>query len=805
MRVTFDQCDSTEEVVGLFNKVFDNQQQMEAKIVQNAQAIEALKPKEKPKEKTKSEPKVKPKAKPKVKPEPKKKGKSKMKPQGSASMRIVAILMLITALAGLGYTAYVPTDITSEIAANHDTLSIYLRDVLGNMASDAYLFNPRATAPQSVEGRMYYDSGTNSWIGYNGTSWQTFDVAGGVGLNGAYDFGGAGLGRTIAVTDSSVVMAATDVADNIALLITQADTDGNTQAMRITHAGAGATYISLDIDGQATGRDIEGTAAAWYVTGAGALTALTGDFTGAAGITLSNDETITNAANGSITFTDTGGNTLIFDMDDGATSILIDSGDVITLDWGTVDRFISMETITFDDAATAEITMTGTGTNNLTITQAGTGDESLILRSSGTPVDAIRIIASNAAGGIDIDAYNDIDILLTASTDAEDILITNSGAHNSSIILTAGGTGTDAIKLETTNAAGDILIDSGDVLTFTSVDYKMFDGAATELWRIDGTATGSYHTISFTDATANVVWTFPDGGAGTVGIMSTSLATNFVDIANSVTGGSSEIIFEGSDADTEETIIRATDPTADIVWLLPNGGADTLAFVGSTLETNYPEVINSVWFASNEIRFEGGTADAYESVIQSATITGGVVTWMLPDMAATDTLAIMGSTLATNAPEIADSVTGGTNQLIFEGSSADAYETILTVTNPTSADKTITFPNKTGQVMLSSAASALSAGATPTLTVGLSNIYTMTPTDDEDQTITFSGAGTSGDVITIVFTANTTNDEVITFHATLVSSTGTLTIGTTAARYYSITFISNGSHWYEVSRTGEQT
>ena len=48
--------------------------------------------------------------------------------------------MLKVALAGLGYAAYVPTDITSEICANHDLISQYLRDVTGTMISDSYIF-----------------------------------------------------------------------------------------------------------------------------------------------------------------------------------------------------------------------------------------------------------------------------------------------------------------------------------------------------------------------------------------------------------------------------------------------------------------------------------------------------------------------------------------------------------------------------------------------------------------------------------------------------------------------------------------
>lgn len=146
----------------------------------------------------------------------------------------------------------------------------------------------------------------------------------------------------------------------------------------------------------------------------------------------------------------------------------------------------------------------------------------------------------------------------------------------------------------------------------------------------------------------------------------------------------------------------------------------------------------------------------------------------------------------------------GAMPLIFEGATADAYQTTIAVTDPTAA-RTVTIPNKSGQVKLSSAASVLTPGAAVTLTVGLSNLYTLATNDNEDTTITFSGAGTSGDGLTIVIATSGTADEIITFHATLVSSTGTLTAGATAGRFYAIRFISDGSHWYEVCRTAVQT
>ncbi|MFA5340303.1 MAG: hypothetical protein WC332_00860 [Clostridia bacterium] len=109
-------------------------------------------------------------------------------------------------------------------------------------------------------------------------------------------------------------------------------------------------------------------------------------------------------------------------------------------------------------------------------------------------------------------------------------------------------------------------------------------------------------------------------------------------------------------------------------------------------------------------------------------------------------------------------------------------------------------------IPMAGACTALASdGVNTALTVATTNCFTLTVDDNEDQTITFSGAGYAGQEITIIFTTAGTADEVITFHATLVSSTGTLTLGTDAGKFYVVRFISNGTHWYEVSRTAVQT
>ena len=149
----------------------------------------------------------------------------------------------------------------------------------------------------------------------------------------------------------------------------------------------------------------------------------------------------------------------------------------------------------------------------------------------------------------------------------------------------------------------------------------------------------------------------------------------------------------------------------------------------------------------------------------------------------------------------------GASPLVLEGATVNASETTIAVTDPT-ADRTVTIPNKTGQVQLASAASVITAGATPTLTVGLSNLYTDTiTTDNQDQTITFSAGGTAGDMITIIFETDTggAGDEVITFQTTLVNSVGTLTLANATAQRYTVTFISDGTVWNELARTAIQS
>lgn len=134
-----------------------------------------------------------------------------------------------------------------------------------------------------------------------------------------------------------------------------------------------------------------------------------------------------------------------------------------------------------------------------------------------------------------------------------------------------------------------------------------------------------------------------------------------------------------------------------------NGGAGVTADAVATLSNKTLEapVINNATFTgaqsglevafSQYIVFEGATADAYETTLSAGDPTADR-TITLPD--------VTGTVITTGNLTAITSVGTLTSNLVFEGT-ADDYETTLAITDPT-ADRTITFPDSTGTVALTS-------------------------------------------------------------------------------------------------------
>lgn len=145
-----------------------------------------------------------------------------------------------------------------------------------------------------------------------------------------------------------------------------------------------------------------------------------------------------------------------------------------------------------------------------------------------------------------------------------------------------------------------------------------------------------------------------------------------------------------------------------------NGGAGITADAVATLSNKTLEAptINNATFTgaqaglaikfNNTIVFEGTTDDAYEMTLSAGDPTADR-TISLPDatttVVGTDTTQTL--TNKTLTSPVVSGLTLSDASVVFEGATADDFETTLTVTDPT-ADRTITFPDSTGTVALTS-------------------------------------------------------------------------------------------------------
>jgi hypothetical protein len=107
---------------------------------------------------------------------------------------------------------------------------------------------------------------------------------------------------------------------------------------------------------------------------------------------------------------------------------------------------------------------------------------------------------------------------------------------------------------------------------------------------------------------------------------------------------------------------------------------------------------------------------------------------------------------------------------------------------------------KTAWVTTTSIRPGLTAGAN----LSLAELFTLTPTDSQYETITFTGASTiPGHTATVVVTSTGTSVEILTFSTSLCKTVGTMTISATSGKVRTITLQSDGTNWNEISRTGD--
>ena len=114
---------------------------------------------------------------------------------------------------------------------------------------------------------------------------------------------------------------------------------------------------------------------------------------------------------------------------------------------------------------------------------------------------------------------------------------------------------------------------------------------------------------------------------------------------------SGSLVFEGATDDSYETTLTVTDPTADRTFTFPDANGDVVLITAAQTMSN--------------------------KTLTTPTINGGTFSGSF-----------------TGAMDITGIVLSGVSPLVFEGATADDYETTLAFTDPT-ADRVLTVPNVT--------------------------------------------------------------------------------------------------------------
>ena len=322
------------------------------------------------------------------------------------------------------------------------------------------------------------------------------------------------------------------------------------------------------------------------------------------------------------------------------------------------------------------------------------------------------------------------------------LYFTNTRARSAVSVTDAGGLGSLAYNNSTgvvtytgpsnSDITGILSVASGSGLTFNAGTGEFGTSAIPNSQLANDDITIGSTAVAL-GATASTI-------AGLTSLASTTLVAGAANAANAITLASGNITFEGSSADANETILTAANATGgDKTLTLPNETGTILTTASSIANSN---------LANSFVRI-GGTSVSLGAT--QGSFTG------LTSLAST--------TLIAGTANGVNSVTIESGNITFEGSTADANETILTAADATGSDKTITLPNATGTVALLNTLSVASgSGLTYNSGTGefSTNAIPNSKLANSSVTVGSTGIALGGSATTLTGLSSITSSAVVT-------------------------------------------
>ena len=426
--------------------------------------------------------------------------------------------------------------------------------------------------------------------------------------------------------------------------------------------------------------------------------------------------------------------------------------------------------IGFDESADKFIvgtgSFTGASTGNLTIT-TGTLVANLEGAVTGNASTATTLANARNIGGVSFDGSANINL---------------PGVNTSGNQDTSGNAAT-ATALETARTIAGQSFDGSANITIASTDLS--NTAAIALLTATQTLTNKTLTSPTITGTGAIAGTFTGDITGDVtgnADTATTLATART-IAGQSFDGSANITIASTDLSNTSAIALLTSSqtlTNKTIDLGDNTLTGSLAEFNTALQgdsfvslTGSETLTNKTLTAPNvtglQIRdgaivFEGTTDDAHETTLQ---VTDPTADRTITLQNGSGTLAFLTDVTGGSTPGNFTTITLD-NNIVFEGDTDDANETTLTVEDPT-ADRTVTIPNATGTISLIANTETLTNKTINASNNTLSNIGNSSLTNSS---ITISdGSNTSAISLGGTLTISGTSNEIA-----VSESSGTVTI-----------------------------